>query len=215
MLSTCFVNLLSQSRVFLSISDDGLYCKALQKVNHKKVPIASTLLTGIGSAIFCAFFSYDYLAAAISLACLLGYGSVCIGSVCKRYENSPHKRLRIAYIGVLIVCAIVCGFSVINEWPLAIQLISLVICVAVIILYGLIKPSWKPEGFSCPGFPYIPLIGGFFNFFMFGSADGTAWFIFGVFMLIGVIIYFSYSMTHSSLLKTKTSELLVLEKNLD
>ena len=209
MITTCFVNLLSQPRVFLSMSEDGLYCRSLKQVSaKKKVPIEATLVTGIGSAIFCGLFSYNYLTAAISLACLLGYGFVCLGAVYKRYENSSYKTARVFLMIAFIVCSAVCGFSFTYEWHYAIRLGLLAVVVGIMVFYGCIKPSWKPIAYSCPAMPYVPLIGAFCNFFMFGSAGGVSWIIFGVFMLFGITIYFTYSIRNSRAVRKDSTELL-------
>ena len=209
MITTCFVNLLSQPRVFLSMSEDGLYCRSLNQVNAKtKVPITATLLTGVGSAIFCGFFSYNYLTAAISLACLLGYGCVCLGAVYKRYENSSYKKARVIIMIVFIVASTICGFSFTFYWHVAIRIGLVAVSLGIMIFYGCLKQSWKPVAYSCPAMPYVPLIGAFCNFFMFGSAGGVSWVIFGIFMLIGVIIYFTFSIKNSRAVRKDSTELL-------
>ena len=201
LLTTCFVNLLSQPRVFLSIADDGLYCKSLQKVNPKtKVPTTATILTGAGALLFSAIFSYAYLTAAISLACLFGYGSVCLGTMVKRYGQSAHKTLRTVLLIIFVISSILCGFSFTYEWPIICGIVTLGVCLAIMIMFKLIKPTWAPQTFSCPGLPWIPMIGAFTNFFMFGSAELVSWIIFGGFTLFGLIIYGTYGAWHSKMI---------------
>ena len=50
-----------------------------------------------------------------------------------------------------------------------------------------------------PLVPILPAIGIFFNFMLAAGLDGLTWAYFGIFLLIGLIIYFSYSMWHSKL----------------
>jgi len=50
-----------------------------------------------------------------------------------------------------------------------------------------------------PLVPILPCFGIFFNFMLATGLDGLTWAYFGVFLLIGLIIYFSYGMWHSNL----------------
>ena len=50
-----------------------------------------------------------------------------------------------------------------------------------------------------PWVPFLPAIGIFFNFMLCTGLDGLTWAYFGVFVAIGIIIYFSYGLWHSNL----------------
>ena len=50
-----------------------------------------------------------------------------------------------------------------------------------------------------PLVPILPALGIFFNFALACGLDGLTWAYFGVFLAIGLVIYFSYGLRHSKL----------------
>ena len=50
-----------------------------------------------------------------------------------------------------------------------------------------------------PLVPILPAVGIFFNFMLACGLDALTWAYFGVFIAIGLVIYFSYGMWHSNL----------------
>ena len=50
-----------------------------------------------------------------------------------------------------------------------------------------------------PWVPFLPAIGIFFNFTLCCGLDGLTWAYFGAFLIIGLILYFSYGMWNSNL----------------
>ena len=50
-----------------------------------------------------------------------------------------------------------------------------------------------------PWVPILPAIGIQFNFLLCTGLDGTTWAYFGVFLALGLVIYFSYGLWHSNL----------------
>ena len=50
-----------------------------------------------------------------------------------------------------------------------------------------------------PWVPILPAFGIFFNFTLACSLDGTTWMLFGIFLAIGLVVYFSYGIWNSKL----------------
>ena len=50
-----------------------------------------------------------------------------------------------------------------------------------------------------PWVPILPAIGIQFNFMLCCGLDGSTWMYFGVFLALGLVIYFSYGLWHSHL----------------
>ena len=50
-----------------------------------------------------------------------------------------------------------------------------------------------------PWVPILPALGIFFNFMLCTGLDGTTWAYFGVFLALGLVIYFSYGLWNSNL----------------
>ena len=53
--------------------------------------------------------------------------------------------------------------------------------------------------YSMPWVPILPAFGIFFNFTLACSLDGTTWMLFGIFLAIGLVVYFSYGIWNSKL----------------
>ena len=199
--TTIFVSILSQPKIFMAIADDGLLWPKLKEVNPKtQVPITSTFITGIGAMIFGMFFKYAYLASAISLTYLFGYGCVSLGILANRYRESPKKALRMVLTLLIVILSMVCGFMFTNEYYLSslIMIGAIAVCT---VIFALIPQSCIPKKFKCPWVPFLPILSTFSNFFMCGTVDWYSWTVFVIFMLIGVVIYFAYSQKHSVLNK--------------
>ena len=64
-----------------------------------------------------------------------------------------------------------------------------------------VKQTNRPRRghYTMPFVPVLPAIGIFFNFVLACGLDGTTWGLFGAFLAIGIVIYFSYGMWHSNL----------------
>jgi APA family basic amino acid/polyamine antiporter len=75
------------------------------------------------------------------------------------------------------------------------------VSIAVIVLRRL-KPD-MPRAFRCPGVPVIPGLAALFSFFLMLKLPLITWMRFGVWLIIGMIVYFSYSYRHSHVRKNQ------------
>ena len=104
-----------------------------------------------------------------------------------------------ATIGVGILMALLTGFLPLGQladlanlsWILAFTLVS----------YSTIVirkqyPNAK-RGFTMPGMPYLPIISILLFIVLLYGIQLSTWIIFGCWILVGLVIYFSYSMKHS------------------
>jgi basic amino acid/polyamine antiporter, APA family len=115
----------------------------------------------------------------------------------------PVRRVpsRVTWI-VGVGSALIAGFLPIRQAAeltnIGILLAFVVVCVAVIVLRY--RSPELPRGFRTPGMPVVPAIGAVFSLWLTTYLDPTTWLRFGVWLLIGLIIYFGYSRRHSKLL---------------
>eukprot|EP01104_Vermistella_antarctica_P019656 TRINITY_DN7825_c0_g1_i1.p1 TRINITY_DN7825_c0_g1~~TRINITY_DN7825_c0_g1_i1.p1 ORF type:complete len:634 (-),score=97.49 TRINITY_DN7825_c0_g1_i1:65-1966(-) len=110
--------------------------------------------------------------------------------------------LLISYVlGVGVV-----GFSMHYPFSLPVLIVAL-LCVAVpfvFITFGFflslftLPPSANPPSFKCPLVPFVPLAGMGVNIFMITNLDLVAWIGFGIWMLVGMLIYLTYGYWHSA-----------------
>jgi APA family basic amino acid/polyamine antiporter len=80
---------------------------------------------------------------------------------------------------------------------IGILLAFVVVCVAVIVLRYR-RPD-LPRSFRCPWVPVVPAIGVLFSLWLISFLQPITWLRFGIWFVIGMIIYFGYSRRKSLL----------------
>jgi len=91
--SVVMVLLYGQSRVFFSISNDGLLPPVFSKVHKKfKTPYITTIIIGIGCAVFAGLFPINILGKMVSIGTLLAFTIVCIGIIVLRKKRPDLPR---------------------------------------------------------------------------------------------------------------------------
>ena len=104
-----------------------------------------------------------------------------------------------ATIGVGILMALLTGFLPLGQladlanlsWILAFTLVSY----STIVIRK--QYSNAKRGFTMPGMPYLPIISILLFIVLLYGIQLSTWIIFGCWILVGLVIYFSYSMKHS------------------
>lgn len=145
--SVILVMLLGQSRVFYSMSRDGLVPKVFSDVHSKfKTPYKANLIFLVVVGAFASFVPGDIVGDMTSIGTLFAF---------------------------------------------------MLVCVAVIILRKT-DPDMKRE-FRTPLVPFVPILGIVVCGAMIIGLGWTNWLRLGVWLLIGLIIYFAYSKNHSKL----------------
>jgi basic amino acid/polyamine antiporter, APA family len=100
-----------------------------------------------------------------------------------------------------VASAVIAGFLPIREAAeltnIGILLAFVVVCVAVIVLRYR-RPD-LPRTFRAPGMPVVPAIGVIFSLWLVTFLAPETWLRFGVWFLLGLIVYFAYSRRHSAL----------------
>jgi len=91
--SVVLVLMFGQTRVFYSMSRDGLLPKALAKVHPKfKTPWINTLIVGVGVAAAAAYFPIESLGDLTSVGTLFAFGLVCFSVIWLRYQRPDLPR---------------------------------------------------------------------------------------------------------------------------
>jgi basic amino acid/polyamine antiporter, APA family len=90
--STMLVQLLGQTRIFFSMSRDGLLPRVFGRVHSRfRTPHVSTMLTGVVCALVSGLTPIEVLGQLVSIGTLLAFVLVCIGVVILR-KTAPHNR---------------------------------------------------------------------------------------------------------------------------
>ncbi|MGW2564540.1 amino acid permease [Streptomyces sp. NPDC001514] len=111
-----------------------------------------------------------------------------------------HVPVRVTWI-VGAGSALIAGFLPIGEAAeltnIGILLAFVVVCVAVIVLRY--RQPELPRSFRCPAMPFVPAIGVAFSIWLITFLAWQTWLRFVVWLLVGLVIYFTYSYRHSKL----------------
>jgi basic amino acid/polyamine antiporter, APA family len=139
------VMLLGQSRVFYSMANDGLLWKWAGDIHPRfRTPWKSTMITGLGAALFGSLVPIGSLGQMVSIGTLLAF---------------------------------------------------VIVCAAVMIL-RVRRPDLK-RPFRTPWVPVVPILGIIVSLGLMASLNGVTWIRLFVWLIIGLVIYFTYSVKHS------------------
>ena len=120
--SVILVMLLGQSRVFYSMSKDGLLPKLFSDLSKKQTPWKTNLIFMIFVSAFAGFVPISDLGHMVSIGALFAFSLVCIGVVILRKTDPnayrPFKTPLVPFIPVLgvIVCILLMGSLPVESW---------------------------------------------------------------------------------------------------
>ena len=140
---------LGQSRIFFSMSRDGLLPPVFSKVHEKfRTPYVTTIVTGLLVALVASFTNIDEMVDLTNIGTLFAFVLVCFGVIILR-----------------------------------------------------VKEPNKHRAFKVPLSPLIPLLGVASCIFLMTGLPAVTWIRFVIWLLLGFVVYFTYSIKHSLLHK--------------
>jgi APA family basic amino acid/polyamine antiporter len=147
--SVIMVMLMGQSRVFFSMSKDGLLPKIFSVVHPKfRTPYKSNILFAVFVSLFAAFVPAQVVGEMTSIGTLFAFVLVCLGILVLRKTQKD-----------------------------------------------------APRAFRTPFVPWVPILGIITCLAMMVSLPGDTWVRLLIWMAIGVVVYFGYSIKNSKLQK--------------
>jgi APA family basic amino acid/polyamine antiporter len=202
--TACFTGLLGQPRIFYTMARDGLLFPFFQwTVKRSDVPVIGTLLTGIFTAGVAFFMTLDTLADAISIGTLMAFTIVCAGVMVLRYSGGPPLR---SAISISLIIAFICStfmsamFFVYSETiPIPVPIVFGVFSFLIFVGLCFMKTYNTPLTFKCPLVPLVPCAGIAINMYMLAGLQPAAWIRLGVWLAIGMLIYFAYGIWRSKM----------------
>eukprot|EP00934_Nitzschia_sp_Nitz4_P008671 Nitzschia sp. Nitz4//scaffold198_size39746//37591//39705//NITZ4_007608-RA/size39746-augustus-gene-0.6-mRNA-1//1//CDS//3329540539//8661//frame0 len=108
--------------------------------------------------------------------------------------SKPHWLTAIFTFSCLLVSI---GLS--NDWSILLMISFATIALICAVLLFLLPQASTPDTFTCPMVPLVPLMGILCNSYMMGSMPLTSWSVITIWLLGGVVFYFSYGIHHSEL----------------
>ena len=146
LLSVMLVVLLGQSRIFYSMSRDGLLPPLFRAIHPRfRTPHYSTMIIGAVVALAAGLLPIAVLSVLTSMGTLLAFTIACIGVIILRRTNPELER-----------------------------------------------------PFRTPGMPWVPALGALICFVQMLGLPGSAWQRLGVWLLLGLVIYFLYGRTRAA-----------------
>lgn len=211
---------LGQPRILMSMSRDGLLPKPFSKIHPKyKTPYVSTIATGFLVAIPALFMNLTQVTDLASIGTLFAFtivsGGVLLLESSPKHEN--RQRFRVPYYNgkYIVPLVLISVFSAVyyyNQesvisfitfrdtgegfWGSLYHRVPMwiyVIFCFIITYYTFIK-----------NLSLIPVMGLITNFYLMTELGVHNWMGFGLWMLLGLVVYFSYGYHHSHLRKQRT-----------
>lgn len=202
--SVLLVFQLGQPRIWMSMSRDGLLPKVFSRLHPKyKTPYISTIITGLVVAIPALFLNLDVVLALTSIGTLFAFVLVCAGVlVLQKQKNKPESKFKVPFINGKYIIPFL-----------------FIMAVTIILRYA---PEHFQNIFTTEGFPMaifwavativsvlsflkefslIPVLGLTSCFYLMAQESHTNWLRFLIWLVIGLVIYFTYGYKNSRLNK--------------
>jgi len=192
---------LGQPRIWMSMSRDGLLPKAFSRIHPKyQTPSFSTIITGIVVAVPALFMNLTEVTDLTSIGTLFAFVLVC-GGVLLLPKEAEHKgRFKLPYINGKFIVPVLFVAGVVVFWKPMLGLFSgenahenfpmflFIILAAVLTVIVFIKDL-----------SLIPVLGLMSCFYLMTQLGYTNWLRFLIWLVLGLIIYFTYSYKNSRL----------------
>uniref|UniRef100_K3WG32 Cationic amino acid transporter C-terminal domain-containing protein n=1 Tax=Globisporangium ultimum (strain ATCC 200006 / CBS 805.95 / DAOM BR144) TaxID=431595 RepID=K3WG32_GLOUD len=205
--TAAFTCLMGQPRIFYQMAKDGLLPEVFAKLNRKtRVPVVSTIFTGVLVASISFVFDLDFLANVISCGTLQVFTFVNAGVLLLRMRSptdamgSNRSVVRKVVLYVVACFALSLSFVFDLHWIVSSVLGSLLIA-AFAAIQRLEKTSESSKSFQCPMVPLVPCLGILANIYMMSSLPAAGWWGVLIWLTVGIAVYLSYGIRHSALSK--------------
>ncbi|WP_247233040.1 amino acid permease [Telluribacter sp. SYSU D00476] len=197
--SALLVYQLGQPRIWMTMSRDGLLWKPFSRIHPKyKTPSFATIVTGIVVAVPALFFKMDFFVDLTSVGTFFAFILVCAGVLYMDHSGiSRQSQFKVPYVngqfivGVLFVIAF--GFTLSSG--------TLGESVADKPLLGFFWITWLVLSVLAfrHKFSLLPVLGILTNLYLMTELGTSNWLIFVIWLVIGLVIYFSYGYKKSKL----------------
>jgi len=195
---------LGQPRIWMSMSRDGLLPKIFSRIHPKyHTPSFSTVLTGIVVGVPALFVNLTIVTDLTSIGTLFAFVLVCGGVLLLPKEEKLKGRFRLPYINAKFIAPVLFIIGLIIFWKPFLGLFSgqnvhqhfpfflFVILSAVLTVAAVIK-----------NLSLIPVLGLMSCFYLMTELNYDSWIRFLVWLLIGLVLYFTYGYKNSALAKS-------------
>jgi APA family basic amino acid/polyamine antiporter len=200
---------LGQPRIWMSMSRDGLLPKAFSRIHPKyHTPSFATIVTGFVVAIPALFMNLTEVTDLTSIGTLFAFVLVCGGVLLLPREAAKAGRFHLPYINAkwIVPAIFIIGIYLFHNAILSLftaenahenfPFFLFIILSAVLTVFAFIR-----------NLSLIPVLGLLSCFYLMTQLGYTNWLRFLIWLVIGLVIYFTYSYKHSVLGSGKDIEL--------
>ncbi len=207
--SVLLIYQLGQPRIWMSMSRDGLLPKVFSRIHPKyKTPSFSTIVTGFFVAIPALFLNLDAVIALTSIGTLFAFVLVCGGVLAlHNKKEKPQSKFKVPYLNgkfivpAMFIAAVVAISMYAPEhfknlfYKEGIPMLIFWLVAAIVTVLTFLK-----------NFSLIPVMGLLSCFYLMSQESHTNWLRFGIWLIIGLAIYFTYGYKHSRLANRNEGE---------
>lgn len=192
---------LGQPRIWMSMSRDGLLPKAFSRIHPKyHTPSFSTIVTGFVVAVPALFMNLTEVTDLTSIGTLFAFVLVCGGVLLLPKEAAHKGRFRLPYINGKFIVPVLFIAGMVILWRPMLELFSVdnahenfpmflfIILAVVLTVLAFIK-----------NLSLIPVLGLMSCFYLMTQLGYTNWLRFLIWLVLGLIVYFTYSYKNSRL----------------
>lgn len=197
--SALLVYQLGQPRIWMTMSRDGLLWKRFSTIHPTfKTPSFATIITGILVAVPSMFMDLKFFVDLTSVGTFFAFILVCAGILFLDARGlTAQSKFKVPYIngkyiiGITLVAALVWAMQ-------GAHLLETLEAKPLLAVFWLVWAGLAVQGFRS-NFSLLPVIGILTNLYLMTELGASNWLIFVIWLVIGLVIYFSYGFRHSKL----------------
>ena len=197
--SALLVYQLGQPRIWMTMSRDGLLWKRFSTIHPKyKTPSFATIVTGFLVAIPSLFMDLKFFVDLTSVGTFFAFIMVCAGILFLDAKGlTAQSKFKVPYInGKYIIGAVlllVMGYALTTG-----NLLQTLESKPLLLVFWSVWLILAVQGFRY-NFSLLPVVGVLTNLYLMTELGASNWKIFGIWLVIGLVIYFSYGFRKSKL----------------
>ena len=197
--SALLVYQLGQPRIWMTMSRDGLLWKRFSTIHPKyKTPSFATIVTGFLVAIPSLFMDLKFFVDLTSVGTFFAFIMVCAGILFLDAKGlTAQAKFKVPYINGKYIIGVVL-LAVFAYVVMSTDFLETLGNKPLLIVFWLVWFVLAVQGFRY-NFSLLPVIGVLTNLYLMTELGASNWQIFGIWLVLGLIVYFSYGYRKSKL----------------
>ena len=197
--SALLVYQLGQPRIWMTMSRDGLLWKRFSRIHPTyKTPSFATIVTGFLVAIPSLFMDLKFFVDLTSVGTFFAFILVCAGILYLDAKGlTAQSKFKVPYVnGKYIIGAVllaVLAYALTKDNP-----VQTLQSKPLLVVFWAVWMVLAVQGFRY-NFSLLPVIGVLTNLYLMTELGASNWKIFGIWLVLGLVIYFSYGFRKSKL----------------